>query len=172
MVYNILKSGEKWSEVFQSGAKTAGNQGKEEQMMLGGEFRHGLDVKNRIFIPAKLREELGETFVVAKDIREHCLKIYSLSEWERYIAPLKEQKRKLSEKIMRFLHASLVQVTPDSQGRIVLPSELTLYAEIEKNAVVVGCGDYAEIWAESAYDRMVGDVNLDEMISELEELGL
>lgn len=140
--------------------------------MLGGEYRHGLDAKNRIFIPAKLREELGETFVVSKDIREHCLKIYSLSEWERYIAPLKEQKRKLSEKIMRFLHSSLVQVTPDSQGRIVLPAELTLYAAIEKNAVVVGCGDYAEIWAEAAYDRMQGDVDLEEMIGELEELGL
>ncbi|MBE6589220.1 MAG: division/cell wall cluster transcriptional repressor MraZ [Ruminococcaceae bacterium] len=140
--------------------------------MLGGEYRHGLDAKNRIFIPAKLREELGETFVVSKDIREHCLKIYSLSEWEHYIAPLKEQKRKLSEKIMRFLHASLVQVTPDSQGRIVLPAELCAYAEIEKNAVVVGCGDYAEIWAETAYDRLKGEVDLEEMIDELEELGL
>ena len=140
--------------------------------MLGGEYRHGLDAKNRIFIPAKLREELGESFVVAKDLREHCLKIYSLSEWEHYIAPLKEQKRKLSEKIMRFLHSSLVQVSPDSQGRIVLPAELASYAEIEKNAVVVGCGDYAEIWAEAAYDRIREDMDIEEMIDELEELGL
>ena len=67
--------------------------------MLGGEYRHNLDPKNRIFIPAKLREELGATFVVAKDIREKCLKVYSLSGWENYITPLREQKRKLSEKI-------------------------------------------------------------------------
>lgn len=140
--------------------------------MLGGEYRHGLDAKNRVFVPAKLREELGESFVVAKDIREKCLKVYSLEGWDAYIAPLKEQKRKLSEKIMRFLHASLTQVTPDSQGRIVLPQELVGYAEIEKAVVIVGCGDCAEIWAEASYDRMSAEVDLDEMISELEELGL
>ena len=140
--------------------------------MLGGEYRHGLDAKNRIFIPAKLRDDLGETFVIAKDIREKCLKIYSLEGWENYIAPLKEQKRKLSEKIMRFLHASLSQVTPDSQGRVVLPPELVEYAAIDRNAVIVGCGDYAEVWAESAYDALKDEVDLEEMISELEELGL
>lgn len=139
--------------------------------MLGGEYRHGLDAKNRIFIPAKLREELGATFVVAKDIRESCLKIYSLAGWEAYIAPLKEQNRKLAEKIMRFLHSSLSQVTPDSQGRIVLPQELVEYAEIDKNVVVVGCGDYAEIWAENAYESLKSAVDRDELIAELEELG-
>ncbi|MBQ4274316.1 MAG: division/cell wall cluster transcriptional repressor MraZ, partial [Clostridia bacterium] len=86
--------------------------------MFGGEYRHNKDSKNRVFMPAKLREELGETFVIAKDIREKCLKVYSLAGWEEYIAPLKEQNRKLSEKILRFLHASLAQVTPDSQGRV------------------------------------------------------
>ena len=139
--------------------------------MLGGEYRHSLDTKNRIFIPAKLRDELGETFVVAKDIRENCLKVYSLSGWEAYIAPLRAQKRSLSEKIMRFLHSSLSQTTPDSQGRIVLPSERVEYAAIEKNVVVVGCGDYAEIWAEDAYERQKSEVDRDELIAELEELG-
>ncbi|MBQ9773288.1 MAG: division/cell wall cluster transcriptional repressor MraZ [Clostridia bacterium] len=140
--------------------------------MLGGEYRHGLDAKNRIFIPAKLREELGASFVVAKDIREKCLKVYSVAGWEAYIAPLKEQKRKLSEKIMRFLHASMVQASPDSQGRIVLPIELVEHAEIEKNVVIVGCGDYAEIWSEASYDALKNEIDLDAMIEELEELGL
>lgn len=140
--------------------------------MLGGEYRHGLDAKNRIFIPAKLREELGATFVIAKDIREKCLKVYSLAGWEAYIAPLREQKRKLSEKIMRFLHASMAQATPDSQGRVVLPVELVEYAEIEKETVIVGCGDYAEIWAESVYDQLKSEIDVAELIDELEELGL
>ena len=140
--------------------------------MFGGEYRHGLDSKNRLFIPAKMREELGATFVVAKDIRETCLKVYSLSGWEAYIAPLKEQKRKLSEKILRFLHSSLTQVTPDSQGRIVIPQELVEYALIDREIVVVGCGEYAEIWSEAAYDKQKEEINIEEMISELEELGL
>ena len=140
--------------------------------MLGGEYRHGLDAKNRIFIPAKLREELGATFVIAKDIREKCLKVYSLAGWEAYIAPLREQKRKLSEKIMRFLHASMAQATPDSQGRVVLPAELVEHAEIKKESVIVGCGDYAEIWAESVYDQLKDEIDIAELIDELEELGL
>ena len=140
--------------------------------MFGGEYRHNKDSKNRVFMPAKLREELGETFVIAKDIRETCLKVYSLSGWEEYIAPLKAQNRKLSEKILRFLHASLAQVTPDSQGRVVIPQELVEYAAIERNIVVVGCGEYAEIWAESTYDQNKAQIDVAELIGELEELGL
>ena len=73
--------------------------------MLGGEYRHGLDPKNRVFIPAKLREELGETFIVVKDLREKCLKIYSQAEWDKYIAPIKNQERRLVEKVLRFLNS-------------------------------------------------------------------
>ena len=140
--------------------------------MFGGEYRHNKDSKNRVFMPAKLREELGETFVIAKDIRETCLKVYSLEGWEEYIAPLKAQNRKLSEKILRFLHASLAQVTPDSQGRVVIPQELVEYAAIERNIVVVGCGEYAEIWAEAIYDQNKAQIDVAELIGELEELGL
>ncbi len=140
--------------------------------MLGGEYRHSLDSKNRIFVPAKLRDELGASFIIAKDIREKCLKAYSLAGWEKYTAPLREQNRRLSEKILRYLHASLVQVTPDSQGRIVLPQELVSHAQIEKNAVFVGCCDYAEIWSESAYDELKANEDISAILAELESLGL
>ena len=140
--------------------------------MFGGEYRHNKDSKNRVFMPAKLREELGETFVIAKDILEACLKVYSLAGWEEYIAPLRAQRRNLSEKILRFLHASLVQVTPDSQGRVVIPQELVDYAAIDRSIVVVGCGAYAEIWAEEAYDKLKAENDINELRKEIEELGL
>ena len=140
--------------------------------MLGGEYKHNLDSKNRIFIPSRFREELGETFVIAKDIRENCLKVYSLAGWESYIKPLREQTRKLSEKILRYLHASLVQVTPDTQGRVVLPPELIEYAKIEKNIMIVGCCDYAEIWSEAVYSQMKEEEDVELLLEELEDLGL
>lgn len=140
--------------------------------MLGGEYRHNLDAKNRIFIPAKLRDELGETFVIAKDLRADCLKVYSLEGWNAYIAPLKKLDRKLSERALRALHASLSQVTPDSQGRVVLTQELIDHAGIERNVVIVGCFDYAEIWSESGYEKIKAEENRDELIAELEKLGL
>ncbi|MBQ1262155.1 MAG: division/cell wall cluster transcriptional repressor MraZ [Clostridia bacterium] len=140
--------------------------------MLGGEYRHGMDAKNRVFIPAKLREELGQTFIVAKDLREKCLKVYSQAEWDRYLAPIKNQERRLAERVLRFLSASMTQVTPDSQGRILLPKDLAQYAEIEHDVVVVGCYDYAEIWAEEAYSRLKENEDVEEMIRELESFGL
>ncbi len=140
--------------------------------MFGGEFRHGIDQKNRLFIPSKMREDLGAIFVVAKDIREKCLKVYSPQGWEEYLAPIREQSRKLKEKVLRLLNSSMVQVSPDSQGRITLPKELIDYAQIDRAAVVVGCCDYAEIWAEEVYDEMKSQEDVSELLAELESLGL
>ncbi len=143
--------------------------------MLSGEFRHSLDPKNRLFIPAKHREELagdGESFMVARSIRDNCLKVFSMTEWENYIAPLRKLDRKTSESVLRMLHRDAAQVTADSQGRIVLPQGLIAHAGIVKGAVIVGCGDYSEIWAEEAYDKMVSDEDLDGMRDLLEAFGL
>ena len=140
--------------------------------MLSGEFKHNLDTKNRIFIPSKHREELGESFMVAKSIRENCLKVYSMSEWEEYISPILKMDRKASEAILRALHRDAAQVTPDAQGRIVLPVSLVAYASITKGAVVVGCGKYAEIWSEETYEEMVKSEDLVGMKDLLESYGL
>lgn len=140
--------------------------------MLTGEFRPSLDTKNRIFVPSKLRDELGETFIIARDIREKCLKMYSLEGWNAYIAPIKAQRRELVEQVMRLLHSTAVQVTPDSQGRVLLPAGLVSFAEIEKNVVVVGCCDYAEIWAEANYDKVISNIDDEALRRALEELGL
>jgi MraZ protein len=140
--------------------------------VLSGEFKHNLDTKNRIFIPSKHREELGESFMVAKSIRENCLKVYSMSEWEEYISPILKMDRKASEAILRALHRDAAQVTPDAQGRIVLPVSLVAYASITKGAVVVGCGKYAEIWAEETYEDMVNSEDLAGMKDLLESYGL
>ena len=140
--------------------------------MFSGEFKHTLDLKNRLFIPAKHREELGESFMVAKSIRENCLKVYSMAEWEDYISPILKMERKASEAILRALHRDAAQVSPDSQGRIVLPPDLVSYAQIEKNAVVVGCGHYSEIWSDVNYAAMVEEEDLVGMKDLLESYGL
>ena len=141
-------------------------------MSFVGSYKHSLDAKNRIFIPAKLRDELGATFVIAKDIREKCLKAYSMEEWARYLEPIRQQSRKLQSEVLRFLSSSMIEVTPDPHGRVVLPKELVAYANIEKNVVVVGCYDYAEIWAEESYTKLKDEEDIDRMIADLEALGL
>ncbi len=140
--------------------------------MLSGEYKHSLDPKNRIFIPAKHREELGETFVVSKSIRERCLRVYSMAEWDAYIEPIKRLDGKDKDRIIRALSRNAAQVSADSQGRIVLTPDLILHAELEKNAVIVGCGGYAEIWSDVNYAAMVAEEDLAGMKDLLESFGL
>jgi MraZ protein len=140
--------------------------------VLTGEFRHSIDAKNRIFVPARFREELGETFMVARDLRGARLKMFSMEGWQKYIAPIMEQERKISEKALRYLHRNAMQVSPDSQGRILLSRELLDYAEINKNAVIVGCSSYAEIWSAENWRAELDSENNDEISRELERFGL
>ena len=174
MFYNnstteVGKSGAKCLKVFKNQLR---KYRKETEDMLSGEFRHSLDAKNRLFIPAKHREELGESFMIVRSIRENCLQVYSMEEWDRYIEPIKKMDRKNSEMILRTLHRNAVNVTPDSQGRIILPPALVQHAQISKGAVVVGCGTYGEIWSEELYELTLSEENLDDIRAVLESFGL
>ena len=73
---------------------------------------------------------------------------------------------------MRFLNRNAAQVSPDAQGRIVLTQGLIDHAQIEKNAVIVGCGDYAEIWSESLYALSVEQEDQEAIRESLEACGL
>ena len=140
--------------------------------MFTGEYEHNVDAKNRIFVPARFRDELGETFMVARDLRGARLKMFSLEGWQSYIAPIMEQERKISEKALRYLHRNAMQVSPDSQGRILLSRELLDYAEISRNAVIVGCSSYAEIWSAENWRAELESEDNDEISRELERFGL
>ena len=98
--------------------------------MLLSKFKHTVDAKHRVFIPAKYREELGESFVISKSIRHPCLQIHSIADWDSYISPIMKMDRKDSENIVRMVLESAEQVSPDSQGRIVISNELV---ELTKN---------------------------------------
>ena len=96
----------------------------------------------------------------------------SMNEWENFIAPIKALPRKTSEETLRFLHRNAAKVTPDAQGRILLPQGLLEHAQIVKNAVIVGCGDYAEVWAEELYQATVEQEDQAAIREALEACGL
>lgn len=140
--------------------------------MLSGEFKHVVDSKNRIFIPSKFREELGESFMITRSLRGSFLCFYSMKSWDEFVSPLKTLPRKMSEDTLRYLYRTAAEVSPDSQGRIVLPQQLIDHAAILKNACVIGCGDYGEIWAEEQYNEKIANENSEELREALEALGL
>ena len=139
--------------------------------MLSNNFKHNVDSKNRLFVPAKYREELGETFVVSQSIRGNYLKIYSHAEWEKYIAPIKLLPRKTSEEALRFLIGNSIEVSPDGQGRIILPNSMLQFASITKGTVIIGCGDYAEIWAEEIWNEKNSGENAESLTEQMIRLG-
>jgi len=110
-----------------------------------GTYEHALDTKGRLFIPAKLREELGVVFYLAMGV-DACLAIYPQSTWERFTERFASLPMSQS-KAMRPLFANAAKCEPDSQGRIVVPQKLRQYAGLEKETVIIGVNDRAEIWA-------------------------
>ncbi len=140
--------------------------------MFTGEYEHSFDAKNRIFVPARFKEELGETFMVVRAVRGKHLTVCSLEYWNSYIDELRKGERATFERVSRYLHRTAMQVTPDAQGRILLSSALLSCAEITKEAFFVGCGDFCEIWSRDNYTVELEAEDEEEIRRELERLGL
>lgn len=85
--------------------------------MLTGEYRHSIDAKGRIIMPAKFREELGAKFILTKGL-DNCLFVYSLGEWELLEAKIRELPLSKARNMQRFFFASAADVEPDKQGRV------------------------------------------------------
>ena len=140
-------------------------------MLFVGEFHHTLDAKNRIFIPAKYRTALGDSFYITRKM-ERCLAIYSEAEWTKMTDKLNTLPDSVVGAIKQFLYSKTVSVTPDGQGRIVLPPELMQYAAIEKNAVIIGVGDHLQIWSDALWSEKENTMATAALLEQLRQLGL
>ena len=109
-----------------------------------GQYAHTIDAKGRLFIPAKLRQELGDTFHVTVG-QDHCLSVYSDESWAAFMEKLKGMSYN-EIKRLRGLFAYGADCEPDAQGRILLPAKLREYADLDKDVVVIGSFDRVEIW--------------------------
>lgn len=97
-------------------------------------------------MPAKLREELGERFTVTKGL-DGCLAVYPEKEWEA----LEDRIRSLgngekARRVKRYYFANAFDAQLDAQGRILIPANLREFADLQKDVVVIGQLDHAEIW--------------------------
>lgn len=113
-----------------------------------GEYHHNIDDKNRLIIPSKFREKLGDSFIVTRGI-EGCLFVYDKESWERIVNRLESLPftKKDARSFMRFFLSGATDLEFDKQGRITINQPLISYASIKKECVVVGVGERLEIWA-------------------------
>lgn len=137
--------------------------------MLMSEYSHTLDAKGRMIFPARLREELGNTFVITRGL-DNCIGVYSLSEWERFSEKLMSQPFSKGSKLVRFMFSKATRVEADKQGRILIPSSLREYACIDKDVVVVGMGNRAEIWDKDKWEEFENSISQDDIEAAMDEL--
>lgn len=139
--------------------------------MSGKNYSHQLDAKNRMRIPAKLREELGEGYYITVGTG-HCLYVYTSEE----MAAVKERLKKVSAyrdkelKAARFILYNSWQAEEDKQGRILLPENLRKFANITKNVIVFKGPTCIEIWSEENWNEYFNDVDFDDLADALDAL--
>lgn len=143
--------------------------------MLTGEFNHSIDSKGRLIIPSKLRESLGERFVITKGM-DGCLFLYPENEWEAFEEKLRTLPltNKKARDFKRFFLGSAVEGEIDKQGRVLISASLRTYANLEKEVVLTGVLDKVEIWSKDAWDAHTADVeeNIEDIANDMEDLGL
>ena len=122
--------------------------------MLMGEFRHNIDDKGRLILPAKFREALGDEFVITRGLDE-CLFVYSKKEWDKIMVHFQGLPftKKDARNFMRFFLSGATAAMFDKQGRINITSPLITYANLQKECVVVGVGDRLEIWSSENWNK-------------------
>ena len=121
-----------------------------------GQYTHNLDQKNRLAIPAKLREALGESFVLCMAANgDRCLFAYSLENWQILMDKLNDRpaSRQLTM-LQRRVHKNAEMVEPDKQGRITIPPRFMEFAGFDSAVFLLGAGKRAELWAPAQWQRM------------------
>lgn len=140
--------------------------------MFMGEYNHTIDVKGRVFMPSKFREQLGDTFVVTQGL-DGCLFVYSNEEWEHFVEGLKTLPgNKEARQLQRYFMAGAIFCEVDKQGRILIPVKLRESAGLDKDVVFVGVLGKIEIWSKERWENNECYDNMDEIAEHMSEFGL
>ena len=129
--------------------------------MLIGEYEHSLDVKGRLIMPAKLRQDIGETFIITKGL-DGCLFVFSQNEWNNFEEKLKSLplSDKNARNFVRFFLSGATECELDKQGRFLIPSNLRIAANLQKEAVIIGVGTRLEIWNKDKWKKYNSNENI------------
>lgn len=144
-----------------------------EIQMLIGEYEHTLDAKGRLSMPAKLRKDMGETFIVTKGL-DGCLFAFSQTEWLNFEQKLKSLplSDRNARNFVRFFLAGATECEIDKQGRFLIPNNLRIAANLEKETIIIGVGTRLEIWDKSTWNAKDNEISADEIAENMTMLGI
>ncbi len=143
--------------------------------MLIGEYRHTIDAKKRLAIPAKLRKELGKGAILTRGL-DSCLFLYPLKEWEKLTEKLGSLPvgQADTRSFIRLMLAGATEVEFDGLGRILIPDYLKNYGGLRQQVLIAGVYNRLEIWDEERWTnyKMTVEQNTNMLAEKLGELGL
>ena len=158
----VEKSGAKWQKKKRGGIQ-----------LLIGEYEHSLDTKGRLIMPAKLRQDIGEKFIITKGL-DGCLFVFSQNEWLNFETKLKAPplSDKNARNFVRFFLSGATECEIDKQGRFLIPANLREAAKLDKDAVIVGVGTRLEIWDKETWQKCDENISADEIAENMTMLGI
>ncbi len=139
--------------------------------MFIGEYEHSVDAKGRVIMPAKLRDDIGEKFILTKGL-DGCLFAYSQNEWLNFEEKLKTLPltNKNARDFVRFFLSGAIECEIDKQGRFLIPSNLRSYAMLDKEIVIIGVGTRIEIWNREVWNKTGENISADEIAENMDKL--
>ena len=141
--------------------------------MLMGEYSHSLDTKGRLIMPAKLRQDIGDKFILTKGL-DGCLFAFSQTEWNNFEEKLKglPLSDKNARNFVRFFLSGATECEIDKQGRFLIPTNLRISANLEKDAIIIGVGTRIEIWNKETWEKCDEEISADEIVQNMANLGI
>ncbi len=136
------------------------------------EYKHNIDTKGRLIIPARIREQLGETFTITRG-HDGCIYAHPEAEWKEFQGKLKAlpSADPKARRYVRFFTSGSTDCEVDKQGRILIPQTLRDFAKLKKEVIISWNIDKAEIWSRERWDEINAFEDLDEIAMELLDKG-
>lgn len=141
--------------------------------MLIGEYEHSVDVKGRLIMPSKLRDEIGYKFIVTKGL-DGCLFVFPIKEWEIFQEKLRALpvSDKNARDFTRFFFAGATECEMDKQGRFLISSNLREFAGLDKDVVTIGMNTRLEIWSKEKWQKCDEEISAEEIADHMTNLGI
>jgi MraZ protein len=145
--------------------------------MIIGEYRHTIDDKNRLSLPAKFRKEMGKKVVITPGL-DSCLFIFTVKQWEKISERLSMSESSMlqadNRSFNRYLLGGAVEAEVDAAGRMLLPEHLRNRAKLENKVVFIGVRDRVELWDENVWEGYRKDVEAkaDQLAEKLGNAGM
>ncbi|CAH8288370.1 MraZ protein [Mariniflexile fucanivorans] len=135
--------------------------------LLTGTYDCKVDAKGRLMMPSPLKKQLSSVlpdgFVLRRSVFQKCLELYPMSEWQVLMQKMNKLNRfnKKNNDFIRRFTAGVKMVEVDVNGRLLIPKDLTVFANISKDIVVASAINIIEIWDKDLYEQAIDDAALD-----------